>query len=69
MHKYPNDFRPHRLRPILLFKVEANIHNKYLGRYAMNHAEELEVIAPEQYGRQNYKSENLQALNTKDQGA
>ena len=30
IHKDPNDFRPQRLRPILLFGIEANLHNKHL---------------------------------------
>ena len=41
IHEYPTDFRPHRLRPILLFDIETNIHNKSLVRYAVNRAEEL----------------------------
>ena len=30
IHKEPNDFRPHHLRPILMFDIKANIHNKHL---------------------------------------
>ena len=55
IHKYPNDFRPHSLRPILLFEVEVNMKNKALGRYSINHAGELEGIATEQYVSQNPK--------------
>ena len=33
IHKYLNDFRPHRLSTILLFDIEANMHNKYPERY------------------------------------
>ena len=36
IHKYPNDCGPHRPYPILLFGIEANMHNKALGRYAIN---------------------------------
>ena len=36
IHKYTNDCGPHRLRPILMFDIEANIHNKALGQYATN---------------------------------
>ena len=40
--KYPNDCQPHRLRPIILFNIEENMHNTALGRYATNQAEDLE---------------------------
>ena len=36
INKEPSNFRPHRLRPILLFGIEENILNKLLGWYAMN---------------------------------
>ena len=39
IHKDRNNFRPHRLRPILLFEIEANIHNKHLGKLAIKIAE------------------------------
>ena len=64
IHKDPNDFRPHRILPIILFDIEANTHNKSLGKYAMNHAEELEVIAPGKYGSRKSKASDVQALNT-----
>ena len=65
IYKDPNDLRPHRLRPILLFDKESNMHNKSLGWYAMKHTEELEGIEPGQYGRKKSKAANLQALNTR----
>ena len=64
IHKDTNYFRPHRLRAILLFDLEANTHNKALGRYTISQSEELERISPEQYGRQKYKASNVQSLNT-----
>ena len=29
IHKEPDDFRLHRLRPILLFNIDANMYNKH----------------------------------------
>ena len=63
IHKNPNDCQPHRLRHMLLFYTEQNIHNEYLGRYVMNQAKELEGIAPEQYGIRKPKAAYAQALN------
>eukprot|EP00957_Ditylum_brightwellii_P131230 10008906-Ditylum_brightwellii.AAC.1 len=42
--------RVSKLRPILLFDMEANIHNKRSGREAVEKAEKSGGIAPEQYG-------------------
>ena len=41
IHKVPNSFRPHRLIPILLFNIEANLHNKNIGKITMKTAEDL----------------------------
>ena len=38
--------------------------NEALGQYAMNQTEELEGIAPEQYGSRKSKANDVQALNT-----
>ena len=46
IHKYPNDFRPHCLRPILLFDIEAYIHNKHLGKLTIKTAGDLNVLSP-----------------------
>eukprot|EP00957_Ditylum_brightwellii_P072280 5494305-Ditylum_brightwellii.AAC.1 len=40
IHKWSNDNRVDRLRPILLLDLEANMHNKRLGKEAMQRAEE-----------------------------
>eukprot|EP00957_Ditylum_brightwellii_P136721 10426141-Ditylum_brightwellii.AAC.1 len=45
IHKKANDNRVSKLRPILLFNIEANMHNKRLGREAMEMAEENGGIA------------------------
>ena len=65
INKDSNNYRPHRLWPILLLDIWANIHNKHLGRIARRQAETLESIAPEQYGRRKEKSADTQALNTR----
>ena len=65
IHKYPNEFIPHRLRPILLFDSEANIHNNNLGKLTMKTAKYLEALAPEQYGIRKAKAVDIQALNTR----
>ena len=41
IHKYPNDCLPQGLHPILMFDIEAIIHNKPLVRYARNQAEDI----------------------------
>ena len=63
IHKDPEYQRPHRLRPILLFDIEANLHNKHLGRHSTKTPKETEELAPEQYGRQGLKAAEIQALN------
>ena len=65
IHKDPNNFRPHILHPILIFDIKSNMHNKHLGRTSMIKAENLDGIAPEQYGIRNYKLVDIQALNTR----
>eukprot|EP00957_Ditylum_brightwellii_P124976 9527183-Ditylum_brightwellii.AAC.1 len=64
IHKGSNNNMVSKLRPILLFDIEANMHNKYLGRFAMERAEGLGGIAPEQFGSRKHKYADLQALNT-----
>eukprot|EP00957_Ditylum_brightwellii_P016060 1210174-Ditylum_brightwellii.AAC.1 len=65
IHKRSNNSRVSKLRPILLFDIEANMHNKCLGRFAMERAEGLGGIAPEKFGSRKHKSVDLQALNTR----
>ena len=65
IHKDPEDFRPHRIRPIIMFYIEANLHNKHLGKLSMRRAEEIIALAPEQYGRRKGKAAGTQALNNR----
>ena len=65
IHKYPNDCCPRRLRPILLFDIDENMHNKHLGRISMIQAETLDGIDPEKYWSRKLKASDIQDLNTK----
>ena len=51
------------MRPILLFDIEANMQNKYLGRLAIKTYEELDALLPKQCGSRASKSEDIQNLN------
>ena len=64
INRYPEDFQPHKLRPTILFNIDANLHNKQLVKLFTRRAEELRALAPEQYGSRKGKSEYTQALNT-----
>ena len=64
VYKYPNNFHPHRLQPILLFDVKYNIHNKHLGIIAMSQVINLDRITPEQYGSRKSKAADTQSINT-----
>ena len=48
--KKPGNFKVTDLRTILLFEADFNQNNKQLGRTMMAHAENLDLLAPEQYG-------------------
>eukprot|EP00957_Ditylum_brightwellii_P064703 4910695-Ditylum_brightwellii.AAC.1 len=64
-YKRSNGNRITTLRPILLFGIECNMHNKQLGREAMKRAEIMHGVTPEQFGSRRKKSADLQALNTR----
>jgi len=57
------DFRVEQLRTILLYDAEFNALLKWLGRLLMARAEELQVLAPEQYGSRHGLSAIYQSLN------
>ena len=46
IHKYPNDWRPHKLRSIIFFDIKANMQNKHLGINATIQAKNLDGLAP-----------------------
>ena len=64
IHKDPNDCRPHRLRPILIFDIEANLQNNNIGKLTIKTAEYLDALALEQCRKIKYKATDIQALNT-----
>eukprot|EP00957_Ditylum_brightwellii_P198834 15155650-Ditylum_brightwellii.AAC.1 len=64
IHKRHNDNRVSKLRPILLFNIEANMHNKCSGEEAMCRTEIVGGISMEQYGSRKNQAADLQALNT-----
>jgi Reverse transcriptase (RNA-dependent DNA polymerase) len=61
--KKEGKYLPEELRTILLFDVQFNGNNKLLGRRMMTFAEELNLIAPEQYGSRKHKSAMHQCMN------
>eukprot|EP00957_Ditylum_brightwellii_P054264 4110314-Ditylum_brightwellii.AAC.1 len=65
IHKRAIDKWVIKMRSILLFDIDVNMHNKRLGREAMEKAEENGGIAPEQYNNRKRLSAYLQALNTR----
>ena len=65
IHKYPNNYSPHRLWYILIFDIEANIQNKSLGILSMEKAEHLDGLAPDQYSIRKAKDAYMHALNTR----
>ena len=50
LEKKTGNFRVDKLRAILLYKADFNQNNKKLGREMMYTAEDLKVIAKEQFG-------------------
>ena len=52
----------HSLRSIVLTEADFNFNNKLLGKRAIQQAEDLNDIAPEQYGSRKHKSAIDQAL-------
>ena len=65
IHRYPSDFWPQSLHPILLFYIEANLHNNHLGRKSTHLEESTGTLAPEQYGSRKAKEADAQDLNTR----
>ena len=56
---------PHHLRPILLFDIEENLHNKHLGKLSMIITEELGDLSPEQYVSRKWKAADTHPPNTR----
>ncbi len=52
-----------KLQIIVLFEVDFNMNNKWIGRAVMYTVDKLQALAPEQYGSQKSKAANIQSLN------
>jgi hypothetical protein len=61
--KTPGNYRVTEMRTIILYEADFNHNNKLLGRSMMSHAEELQQLAPEQYGSRKALSAIEQGLN------
>ena len=64
IHKEPNDFRTHRIHPILLFGINTNMQKNHLRILSMGKDEDLYVLAPKKYGSRISKASDVQALIT-----
>ena len=67
IHKYLDNFQPHRLRQIMLFYTEANIHNKHLGKFTIKNIWDLYPLnntAVENLKRQTHMPSTLTYLMT-----
>jgi len=63
LEKSPGNFQVSKLRITLLFEVDFNELNKYVGRKMMHHAEQYGLVAGEQYGSRHSQSSITQSLN------
>ena len=63
LEKKKGNFRVDKLRAIVLFEADFNQNNKQLGRETMFTAEDLKLIAQEQYGSRKYFSAIDHSLN------
>jgi len=63
IEKTRGDFNMEKLQIILLFEVDFNFNNKWIGCAVMYRAEDAKLLAEEQYGSQKYKSAIYQCLN------
>jgi len=63
LEKAPGNFEVERLHIILLFEVDCNQNNKWLGRAFMKEAELWDLLAVEQYGSRHNKDVITQCLN------
>jgi len=63
IRKIPGNFNVKKLHIILLFEVDFNANNKWLGRVVMWNAETKDLLANEQYSSRKNKAVVLQCLN------
>jgi ankyrin repeat protein len=63
LEKKQGNFRMDKLHAILLYECDFNHNNKQLRRDVKYYAEDLELIAKEQYGSRKHHTANDQGLN------
>jgi hypothetical protein len=63
LEKKKGNFRVDKMRAILLYEANFNQNNKKLGRDMVYTAEQLQVVAKEQYGSRKHKAATEQCLN------
>ena len=63
LEKSKGNCRIDKLRKILLYEVNFNTNNKYMGRDTMKTVEKGKILAKEQYGSRKRKTVILHALN------
>ncbi len=54
LQKQVGNINMEKLRIIVLFEVDFNTNNKWIGRAVMYKAEQLKALAPEQYSSQKH---------------
>ena len=65
IQKYPNNCRPYRLLPIIIFDIKSNMHNNRLGIISTSKPKNTDGLSPEQHGIRKYKAADIQALKTR----
>jgi len=63
IEKTVGDFNIKKLHIILVFEVDFNLNNKWIGWVVMYQAEQANLLAEEQFGSQKYKLVIHQCLN------
>jgi len=63
LEKSPGNFQVNKLQIILLFEVDFNQLNKYIGQEMMHHAEQYRLVARKQYRSCHSCSSITQSLN------
>jgi len=61
IEKTTGDFNVEKLWIILLFEVDFNVNNKWVGRAIMYQVEQSQLLAKEQYGSRKFKSAIINA--------
>jgi len=63
IEKMVGDFNVEKLCILLLFEADFNANNKWIGQAVMHQAKRHDLMAPEQFGTQKFKTAIHQCLN------